>query len=103
MKVKSLNTGPRHNNPSCKCDSWINHWDKNKYPDGSKWAGFCRACGNKFEHSDLVGGHVIKTNSSDTNRYIVPLCYSCNNKEPFEFDVNSSDLISANCDKCINK
>lgn len=102
VKVKSLNTGPRHGMPTCSCSSWIVHWNQNRYPSRSNVAGFCRACNTKFEPSDLVGGHVLKVSSSDQNRYIVPLCYSCNNKDPFEFEVDLVDMISANCDNCAN-
>ena len=97
MKVKNLKgsatTSPK---PTCKCESWIEHWASNK---GFKPL-YCRSCGSS---SNLVGGHVIKVGSYDQKRYIVPICKDCNNKDNLEFDVEEKDLVSANCDNCINK
>lgn len=104
MKVKNLNgSGEQFPKPTCKCRIWIEHWDINRYPNGDKEAGWCRGCGQKVNHSELCGGHVIKINSQDKHRYIVPLCSSCNNTANKEFDIDSSDLVSANCDNCVNK
>lgn len=103
MKVKNLNgSGEQFPAPVCKCKTWIEHWDINKYPKADYWASRCRGCGKEIKHSELCGGHVIKVNSVDKHRYIVPLCSGCNNTANKEFDVNNSDLISANCDNCIN-
>ena len=105
MKVKNLQgSGENFPKPTCKCASWIAHWNINKYPNRDKIAGYCRGCGKKLSNSDLLGGHVIKTNPSyDVSRYIIPLCSSCNGKDYEEFDVKEDDLISANCDNCINR
>lgn len=101
MRVRNLNgSGEQFPKPVCPCLTWIEHWNINKYPKQDKKAGFCRGC--KAKTSDLVGGHVIKINSSDRKRYIVPLCSSCNNTKNLEFEVKESDLVSANCDKCAN-
>lgn len=103
ITVKNLKkSGENFPKPTCKCKTWIAHWDINRYPNGKKEAGWCRGCGKKFAHSDLCGGHVIKVDSTDKCRYIIPLCSSCNGKEDAEFEVEKSDLISANCGKCDN-
>ena len=97
MRVRNLNgSGEQFPNPVCTCRTWIEHWNINY----GKRAVFCRGCGIKI--SSLVGGHVIKINSSDRKRYIVPLCSSCNNTENLEFEVKESDLVSANCENCCN-
>ena len=99
MKVKNLNgSGALFPQPTCDCENWIEHWIHNK---GVKPI-YCRCCGKRT--TDLVGGHIIKVNSNDKNRYIVPLCRDCNNSNNTrEFDVYESDLVSANCDYCKNK
>lgn len=103
VTVKNLNnSSEQFPEPVCKCNSWIEHWDINKYPKNDMQAGWCRGCGKKFEHSELCGGHVMKKNSDDKHRYIVPLCSSCNNKKDYTFEVDTSELVSANCDNCIN-
>jgi len=103
MKVKNLNNSSKlFPKPSCSCNSWISHWDINKYPKKEKWAGWCRGCGKSFSHSELCGGHVIKVGSIDKSRYIIPLCSSCNAKEDAIFEVKEEDLVTANCDFCIN-
>lgn len=104
MRVKNLNYSSKNfPKPTCKCETWILHWDINKYPAENKQAGCCRGCGKCFDHSELCGGHVIKIDSEDRKRYIIPLCSSCNAKENAIFEVNEADLISANCDYCLNK
>ena len=99
ISVKNYNgSGKQFPNPNC-CNSWIEHWNINKYPDGSKIAGFCRGCDAKIK--DLNGGHVIKVDSSDDKLYIIPLCDKCNHNYDAEFIVDDSDLISANCNNCV--
>lgn len=101
MKVKNLNgSGEQFPKPVCGCQSWIIHWNINRYPRKDKKAGFCRGCGSKI--TNLVGGHVVKIGVDDRCRYIVPLCSSCNNTKNMEFEAKDSDLVSANCDKCVN-
>lgn len=104
MKVKNLNgSGKQFPYPKCACATWLEHWENNrKWEDGKKYmAAECRACGGKFEHDELNGGHVVKINSSDKKRYIVPLCDSCNGKDDLEFEIaNSADLVPANEAEC---
>lgn len=92
MLVKNLN-GTKDKTPSCQCSSWIDHWNKNKYPRGDYTAGYCRSCNSK---ENLLGGHVIKKNSTDRHEYIVPICSNCNNDHDKEFNVHEEDLILAN-------
>ena len=100
ISVKNLNgSGKQFSNPQC-CNSWIDHWNTNRYPDGSKTAGFCRGC--KVKTNELNGGHVIKVGSYDEKRYIIPLCNKCNHDYDAVFIVDDSDLVSANCDNCVN-
>lgn len=104
IAVKNLKkSGRNFPSPICKCETWIAHWDINKYPDGKKVAGWCRGCGKKIDHSKLCGGHVIKVNSMDECKYIIPLCSSCNGKDDVSFEVEESDLVSANCSKCVSE
>ena len=102
MKVKNLNySSENFPKPTCKCKTWIFHWEINKYPEGKK-AGFCRGCGKRFDHSELCGGHVIKVDSSDKKIYIIPLCKSCNAKKDAIYEVNETGLVPANRIFCIN-
>jgi hypothetical protein len=104
IKVQNLNgSGKNTPSPSCKCDSWIDHWNNNRYQTENKIAGWCRSCREKVKSSDLIGGHVFKTNSTDEKYYITPICYSCNNTKDKNFNVELDDLVSANCSKCVNK
>ncbi|MGB6129121.1 MAG: hypothetical protein WBG30_10250 [Psychrilyobacter sp.] len=101
MLVKNLNgTGSNFPSPTCKCNSWIDHWIKNKHPDKKYSKYICRGCDVKKIPSELVGGHVQKVNDTDKKYYIVPLCSSCKNTKDKEFKVNSSDLISAKAENC---
>lgn len=102
--VKNLKkSGKNFPSPRCKCKTWIEHWDINRYPNGDYWATRCRGCGKKIDHSKLCGGHVIKVDSTDKCIYIIPLCSSCNGKEDATFEVEKSDLISANCSNCVSE
>ena len=102
--VRNLNgSGRNFPKPTCGCESWIEHWNINKYPNGEKIARWCRGCRKKTESVALCGGHVIKVDSQDKNRYIIPLCASCNAKDDAQFNVNISDLVSANCNNCVTK
>lgn len=87
VKVKNL-----HGHIDCTCcDSWIKHWSKHTN-NNILGIFYCRCC-KKFT-ADPVGGHVIKVNSTDKKRYIVPLCKACNNaSNEDEFDVKLEDLV----------
>lgn len=104
MFVKNLNgTGKNFSYPTCGCNSWIDHWMKNKYPNPTvKYSKYsCRGCQSIKPLSELVGAHVLKINDEDKKKYIIPLCSSCNNTKNKEFYVNSSDLVLAKKENCI--
>jgi len=109
--VKNAPGSSKFEDPSCKCSSWIKHWDANS---SVKLNNFCRACGCNVESDKFEGGHVRKVikkddnyiyDPNDRNWYIVPLCKNCNDKkdnlEPFEVDERV--LVSVNCSNCKNK
>ena len=86
-EVKNINdTGDL----TCKCDSWLNHWEK----FSSKKVSTCSAlhCTNKVD----VGAHVIKCNSNSKEHYIVPLCHHHNQLDNECFTISSASLVSAN-------
>jgi len=82
-------------------ESWINYWNKKRYPNNERTAGQCRNC--KKQTNDLDGGHVEfckKHNDGNWYRYkgegifITPLCPECNNpNNTTPFSVETSDLI----------
>jgi hypothetical protein len=83
-------------NNKCKCESWLNHWEKHS----KLIAEYCaeKTCINK----DLIGVHVQKT-TSDMNWYIIPLCNS-HFKSKGELEISDIfPFVSANvketCDK----
>lgn len=104
VKVRNYRTGENNNPPSCRCKTWINHWNKNRYHQKKIEASYCRCCNEKILPDELVGGHVIKVFERDSELYIVPLCNKCNNAQNDKyFDVDSKDLIPANPKFCLNK
>lgn len=104
MKVKNLNGSSDFEKPTCKCNTWIEHWKNNRYGINSNYSSLrCRACGDSVSYLHINGGHVIKVDNFDKNRYIVPICDKCNAKKDLVFNVEEVDLISANCQNCINK
>ena len=95
--VKNFRTGDTAPYPACKCITWIQHWSVNR----NKEAAYCSCCG--INSRSLVGGHVIVV-GGDNSRFIVPLCYECNSTyNTKSFEVDETDLIPANKEKCINK
>lgn len=95
MKVKNIN-GTSDN--SCKCTSWIAHWQKYS----GQTTEFCQAtsCLNK----DVVGAHVKKGgDSTDQSWYIYPLC-NAHNKYVGELEVSDFyKLVSANVSETCGK
>ncbi len=74
--------------PPAGYTSWVEFWEKKK---GIK-AVNCevKSCSGKAE----VGGHVIKVGEGP-KEYILPMCYTCNNKPDDEvFKAWESDLVS---------
>lgn len=72
-KVKNVNGTSRFPVPS-GYNSWLDYWEKQT----GKTVSICgvRGCSD----SDLVGGHVMKVNSTDKHYYITPICRSCNTR-----------------------
>lgn len=72
-KVKNVNGTRRFSVPS-GYNSWLDYWEKQT----GKTVSICgvRGCSD----SDLVGGHVMKVNSTDKHYYITPICRSCNTR-----------------------
>lgn len=86
-KVKNINGT---SSTTCKCGSWLKHWENYS----KQTVNFCceKSCLNK----DLVGAHVQKAGSPDSNWYIIPLC-NAHNKATGEIEVSDSyKLVSAN-------
>lgn len=87
IKVKNKN-GTGDKNPPSGYTSWLDFWERKK----GKKADQCEnmSCSGNPD----VGGHVIKSGEGG-KEYILPLCYSCNNKpDGEEFDAWDTDLIS---------
>jgi hypothetical protein len=80
MKVTSDDT--------CACGSWLYHWEIFT----GQAACFCSS-ENCINNADL-GAVVIKVDSADKNRYIVPLCCECNKAEG-TIDIGNTPLAPA--------
>lgn len=79
--------GTANNTPPAGYSSWLDFWEKKKGKKATK----CEAmsCGGSAD----VGGHVIKSGEGG-KEYILPLCYTCNNKPDNEvFKAWDNDLI----------
>lgn len=111
IKVKNASGSSVFGEPSCKCETWIEHWKNNS---GYQLKDFCRCCGSHVGANKLEGGHVRKVvkkdgeyivNPNDKSWYIVPLCGDCNKKKENlgVFEVEEAILVSANCSNCDNK
>lgn len=87
IKIKNKkNTAEK--TPPTGYDSWIEFWERGK----AKKATTCEVLGCGGDPD--VGGHVIKSGEGG-KEYILPLCYSCNNKpDGEEFEAWESDLVS---------
>jgi len=60
---------------ACPCGSWLKHWERGAKSD-------VVYCGTKIcmKRTEL-GGHVVKSDGTDTGVYIVPLCPDCSRRE----------------------
>lgn len=86
IKVKNKR-GTAEKTPPSGYLSWLDFWEKKK----GTTATVCEVHGCN-EKPD-VGGHVIKSGEGNTE-YILPMCYSCNNKpEDDVFEAWESDLV----------
>jgi len=80
--------GTSGNTPPSGYSSWIEFWEKKKGTKATKCE--VMSCSGKVD----LGGHVIK-HGEGSKEYILPMCYSCNNKPDNEiFQAWDSDLIS---------
>ena len=92
--------------PPSGYDSWIDYWNKKRYPGKNTKASRCRCCKKEkkdLDDEELEGGHVeLCEQHSDENWYrnkakgifITPLCSGCNNSNNNDlFSVETSDLI----------
>lgn len=96
MKVKNLNGTKDH---TCKCGSWIKHWEKFSGYDIPQFCSVKDCLGE-----DIVGGHVQKDSATDKGWYIIPICSSCNAKRGQDLDIDdSTPLVSANVSKTCGK
>ena len=82
-------------------DSWIDFWNKLRYPKNDRTAGWCRNCKTKTD--DLDGGHVEYCEKGGDGKwsyikakgiFITPLCAECNNPDNTKvFSVDQADLV----------
>ena len=80
--------GTVEKDPPSGYSSWLDFWEKKK----SKKATTCEVLG--CSGNPDLGGHVIKVGEGG-KEYILPICYSCNNKPEDEvFKAWESDLVS---------
>jgi len=80
--------GTGDKDPPAGYTSWLDFWEKKK----GKKATICEA--KSCSGNPDVGGHVIKSGEG-SKEYILPLCYSHNNKSETEiFQAWESDLVS---------
>ncbi|NMA05029.1 MAG: hypothetical protein GX931_01515 [Acholeplasmataceae bacterium] len=76
----------------CSCLSWIEHWNKNRFPNNKGSADRCFCCKKKTD--ELDGGHVVKIDNPDDKEYIIPLCHECNRSHSDKaFEVDENDLV----------
>ncbi|GHV96422.1 hypothetical protein AGMMS50293_27420 [Spirochaetia bacterium] len=74
--------------------NFLEYWEQRC--SDKKDATWCRHCGEKKKHVELVGAHVIRTTGDDYNVYLVPSCEACNNYTNTDgFEVSEEDLIRA--------
>lgn len=80
--------GTADKKPATGYDNWLDFWEKKKNTKATK----CEVllCNGKAD----LGGHVIKVGEG-SKEYILPMCYSCNNKPDDEiFKAWDGDLVS---------
>lgn len=98
ITVKAIDTN-KETAPSCKCESWLEHWKKNNQANPN----WCFACKKGFTADRMVGGQVFKPHSQDDSTFIVPMCKTCNDNKEKKFRVRNEDLVSIDPKKCKNK
>jgi hypothetical protein len=93
MRVKNI-IGSSNSLPPAGYSSWLDFW-KAHYHGNQPLR--CAAYSHGSEHTDLVGAHVKKVDSSDNSWYIVPLCKALNASTE-EFYVNDDMMVPENQD-----
>lgn len=87
IKNKKGTTG-KDSKKDSKCDSWLDFWENKKGEN----ATLCKVYG--CSDNAKLGGHVIK-HKGHGKEYILPMCYSCNNKtDDAVFKALESNLVS---------
>ena len=87
MIVKNINYKRQ---PSCKCCTWLDHWVKicgKPVPENCSEA--------RCLEKPVLGAHVQKDDSSDTNWYIIPLCVKHSIKARFLKIGDTTTFVSA--------
>ena len=80
--------GTSDKNPPAEYSSWLDFWEKKKKIQATECEVY-----NCSGNADL-GGHVIKYGGGG-KEYILPMCYSCNNRPEDEvFKAWEDDLVS---------
>lgn len=80
--------GTVEKDPPTGYSSWLDFWEKKK----GKKATTCEVLG--CSGNPDLGGHVIKVGEGG-KEYVLPMCYSCNNKPEDEvFKAWEGDLVS---------
>lgn len=98
-KVKNApNTGDLKAPDYTEYSSWIEYWEANRYNIRLYKLGTgkykCPKCGGLFAWSEFDGAHIIKVDSVDSKKYILPLCQGCNRgKDETPFDVDNNLLL----------
>jgi len=87
MKIKNINGTSQY---TCRCGSWIEHWEK----FSGQRALYCAGIG--CMEMNPIGAHVQKADGYDSNWYIVPLCNK-HNLGGGELEIpDGTALVSAN-------
>jgi hypothetical protein len=89
MKIRNINgTAPK----TCKCGSWLKHWLNYS---GQTIPGYCPEI--MCIEDELIGAHVQKADTADSNWYIIPLCKKHNAAEDQVIEINDAyKLVPAN-------
>jgi hypothetical protein len=78
MRVRNLNGAPQM---TCSSGDWLRHWER--FSGQTAYQCFVSGCKNKR----TVAGRVQKSNPSDANWYVVPLCEECNARLGEDLDI----------------
>lgn len=85
-KVRNIKGTADH---SCKCASWISHWEKHSKTK----ATICAEINCKSK--EVIGAHIQKIDCKSNEWHIIPLCAAHNNSTE-ELHIGKTTLVSAN-------